>query len=197
MNLHLHADESSESKVFIVDPDALSAKAAIDLVHSHRLAVEHFSSGEAFLAGMNSNVLGCAVLAVELPGIDGLCVQTELEALGDQLAVVLVSSQADIQTAVRAMKAGAVDYLQKPFQPLELWKAIEEALRVNRKRHHQRECLGDLCQRLKSLTDEERLVMQLVLDGKPNKNIANHLGLSVRTIDFRRAGILRKWAHEP
>lgn len=104
----------------------------------------------------------------------------------------MVAAESDVAVAVRAMKSGVIDFLQKPCHPLELWEAIQRAIEKHRVRSEQATIGAQIRARLESLTDEEEQVMRMVLDGKPNKTIAHQMGLSVQTIDFRRASILRK-----
>ena len=183
--------DGQRPKVFVVDPDPISAKFVVDLVRAHNLPVQHFNSGEDFLEALDGAPAGCVVMEVDLPGIDGIQLHDRLAA-AHILPVVMVAAESDVAVAVRAMKSGVIDFLQKPCHPLELWEAIQSAIDKHRVRSEQANIGAEIRARLESLTDEEEQVMRMVLDGKPNKTIAHQMGLSVRTIDFRRASILRK-----
>ncbi len=178
--------------VFVIDPDPSSARFIVDLVRAHNLPVLHFPSGEDFWEALDGPEAGCVVTEIDLPGLDGLQLYDRMIAANILLPVVMVAAESDVAVAVRAMKSGVMDFLEKPCHPLELWEAIQQAIEKHRVRSEAAAVSAQIRARLESLTDEEELVMRMVLDGKPNKTIAHQLGLSVRTIDFRRASILRK-----
>jgi FixJ family two-component response regulator len=186
------ARDVKRPKVFVVDPDPLSSKFVADLVRAHKLAVERFDSGEEFWDALDGEQTGCVVMEIDLPGLDGIRLQERMALAKILLPVVMIASESDVAVAVRAMKSGVVDFLQKPCHPLELWEAIQNAIEKHRVRLEQAAICARIRAQLDSLTEEEELVMRMVLEGKPNKTIAHQLGLSVRTIDFRRASILRK-----
>lgn len=184
--------DKQRPKVFVVDPDPLSAKFVVDLVRAHKLPVEHFHSGEDFWEALDGQQNGCVVMEIDLPGIDGIQLHQRMAEAQILLSVVMVAADSDVAVAVRAMKSGVIDFLQKPCHPLELWEAIQDAIEKHRVRSKVATVRAQICDCLESLTAEEERVMRMVLDGTPNKTIACDLGLSVRTIDFRRASILRK-----
>ena len=197
MNGTGRASASKESnghspKVFIVDSDGESAKFVTDLAHSRRLAAEHFSSAEEFWERLDERASGCAVIELDLPGMSGIQLQERMSAAGIQLPVIVTAAEADTAVAVRAMKLGAADLLQKPCHPLELWEAIQTAIERDRVQRREASIRSGIRGRLQTLTAQEQTVMQMVLAGKPNKSIAQALDLSIRSIDFRRASILRK-----
>jgi len=179
-------------KVFIVDPDADSARLVADLAQSRRLRAEHFSSAEEFWESLDGRAAGCAVIELDLPGISGIQLQERMAAARVALPIIVTAAEADTAVAVRAMKLGASDLLQKPYHPLELWEAIQAALERDRVQRREASIRNGIRSRLQTLTAQERTVMQMVFAGKPNKSIAQALDLSIRSIDFRRASILRK-----
>jgi FixJ family two-component response regulator len=178
--------------IFVIDPDTTSTKAIGDLARARKLNVASFSSAEEFWDALPREHSGCLVLEVDLPGMSGMMLQERMHNAGIVLPVVMVAVEADVAIAVQAMRRGAVDFLQKPWHPLALWEAIQLALQKDASLRREQAARAALQSRVNSLTEDERLVMDLVLKGLPKKAIAKQTDLSVRTIDFRRASILRK-----
>jgi FixJ family two-component response regulator len=182
----------SQSVVFVVDDDA-SVLAAIErLLKTVGHSVRTFSSPLEFLAQGPVDAPACLVLDMHLPGTSGLDVQRELLSRGQALPIVFISGDGDIPMSVRAMKAGAVEFLAKPFQGQELLAAIEQAL-IEAVSARQRDAeLAVLRRRLSSLTPREKQVMDGVVAGRLNKQIASDLGISEVTVKVHRAQVMHK-----
>lgn len=183
------ADPSSV--VFVVDDDA-SMRAAIEsLVRSSGLSVESFSSALEFMARPPSDAPACLVLDVRLPGTSGLELQREL-AERDPLPIVFITGHGDIRTSVRAMKAGAVEFLPKPFRDEDLLQAISQALESAKKSWRHRADQTKLRSMFEQLTPRERQVFALVVSGMLNKQIAYELGISEVTVKGHRGQVMHK-----
>lgn len=186
----------AEPTVIIIDDDA-SVRAAIeDLLGSVGLRAISYASPEKFLRdGWNAGP-GCLVLDVRMPEMSGLDVQQELARLGIELPVVFITGHGDIQMSVRAMKAGAADFLTKPFRDQDLLDAIHEAIRRDRQRRSEAAQLDPLRKRYATLNAGERAVLSRVLTGMLNKQIAAELGVSEVTVKVRRASLMKKLGAE-
>jgi RNA polymerase sigma factor (sigma-70 family) len=177
--------------VFVVDDDAGMRAAIESLLRSVGLVVQCFSSAVEFLARANREVLACLVLDVRLPGRSGLELQREL-AESDPIPIVFITGHGDIPTSVRAMKAGAVEFLPKPFRDEDLLLAIEQALANARTSWQQRVESTRLHRLFDSLTPRERQVFSLVVTGMLNKQIACELGISEVTVKGHRGHVMQK-----
>lgn len=184
--------DGRSATVFVVDSDPDAVKFTTDLVREHRMGIEQFGSAEDFWSILDDDTSGCVVLELDLPGMTGIQLQERMCAAGFSLPVIVTASTADAAVAVRAMKLGAADFLQKPIHPRELWEAIQAALEVDRAQRRHKAIRRQIRGRLEALTSQEQTVLQMVLAGTPNAVIARTLDLSLRSIDFRRASILRK-----
>ena len=181
-----------KATVFVVDDDASLREALGSLIRSAGLRVETFASAQEFLAGPRGEEPGCLVLDVKLPGLSGLDLQARMAKVHIQIPIVFITGHGDIPTSVRAMKAGAVEFLTKPFLGRDLIKAIRQGIqRDNAARLHRRE-LGELRGRHKSLTPREREVMTWVVSGLSNKQVAGELGTSESTIKVHRGKVMYK-----
>jgi FixJ family two-component response regulator len=178
--------------VFVIDNDPSMRAALEDLVGSVDLPVRLFASPQEFLASGRPDRPGCLVLDVRLPGMSGLTFQKELARMGVDLPVVFITGHGDIRMSVRAMKAGAVDFLIKPFQDQDLLDAIHLAIRRDRERRREAVLVADLRQRYATLTARERQIMALVVVGRANKQIAAELNLSEMTVKVHRGQVMRK-----
>ena len=183
---------SEEPTVFLVDDDPAvleSTAALVKVVFPH---VETYSSAAEFLAVHRPDRPGCLVLDVAMPSMSGLELHRKLIEEKSDLPVVFVSGHGNVQMAVGAMQAGAVNFLEKPFREQELWGSIRRGLELNeqKRRRKARRCQAE--QRISRLTSGERDVLDLILEGKLNKEIAAQLGLSIRTVEDRRARVMRK-----
>ena len=178
--------------VFIVDDDDSVRKALARLIKSVDLNVETFASADDFLKRQPHNGPACLVLDIRMPGLSGLDLQDELVAAGRTLPIIFVSAHGNIPLSVRAMKAGAVDFIEKPFEDQTLLDAINQSLKKDRQAKLEQAEVGEIQRRVDSLTPREREVFALVVSGKLNKQIAFKLGTSERTIKAHRARVMKK-----
>ena len=191
-SVHMPHQPTEKRVVHIVDDDEGLRHAVDSLCRSVGLQTRTYGSAQEFLAAKREDTPECLVLDVRLPGISGLDFQSQLAELGIQLPVILVTGHGDIPMSVRAMKAGAVDFLPKPFREQDLLDAVTRAIDRDRKR---REIDGDaslLRHRFLTLSPREQQVMSLVTTGKMNKQVAGDLGLSEITVKIHRAAAMRK-----
>jgi FixJ family two-component response regulator len=182
--------------VFVVDDDAAARSAIQSLMHSVGLRVETFGSAAEFLARERSDVPCCLVLDVRLPGVSGIEFQRELAARKVEIPIIFITGHGDIPMSVEAMKAGAMEFLTKPFRGQVLLDAIHKAIERDRAMRQEQGRLADLLGRLDALTTREREVMQRVVRGLLNKEIAAELGTSERTIKIHRSNVMRKMGAE-
>jgi FixJ family two-component response regulator len=177
--------------VFIVDDDRRICEALSDLLSTFDLRVVTFGSAAEYLAYPIPDVPACLILDVELPDISGLDLQSQIQQ-GNHPQIVFVTGRGDIPSSVRAMKAGAVDFLTKPFVEADLIRAVHAAIAQDREARRKRAELEDLNQRLASLTPREHEVLPLVVSGLLNKQAAAELGISEITIQIHRSNIMHK-----
>jgi FixJ family two-component response regulator len=178
--------------VFIVDDDDSVRKALTRLIKSVDLTVETFASAHDFLKRDSHNGPACLVLDIRMPGLSGLDLQDELVAAGRTLPIIFISAHGNIPLSVRAMKAGAVDFIEKPFEDQTLLDAINQSLKKDRQAKLEQAEVREIQRRADSLTPREREVFALVVSGKLNKQIAFKLGTSERTIKAHRARVMKK-----
>ena len=179
--------------VFLVDDDDSVLRALGRLIKSAGYEVQTFVSARGFLdSGDFKKGPACLVLDVRMPGLNGLDLQQELQAANATLPIIFITGHGDIPTTVRAMKAGAVDFLPKPVKDAVLLRAIEQALARAVRDHAERQKLETLSQRVNTLTPREREVMALVVSGLLNKQIAFELGTVEKTIKVHRARVMQK-----
>jgi FixJ family two-component response regulator len=178
--------------VFVVDDDPSVRTAVKRLLASVGLQCETFSTAAEFLIRCEHGVSGCLVLDVRMPGASGLDLQRMLNQAETDLPVIFVTAHADVPLTVRAMKAGALEVLTKPFDDQALLDAVYQALEQERVRSHDREELHRLRDRFETLTAREREVMALVVTGLLNKQIAGELGTAEKTIKVHRAQVMHK-----
>ena len=184
--------KDADAVVFVVDDDSSVREAIGSLIRLAGLRVETFETAQEFLRSKRLDVPGCMVLDVELPGLSGLDLQRELVAHGIKLPIIFITGYGDIPMSVRAMKAGALEFLTKPFRDQDLLDAIQQALERDRAaRHHSRE-IAELRERFDALTSREREVMNLVVAGWLNKQIGFELGISEITVKIHRGRVMNK-----
>ena len=182
----------TDQMVFVIDDDSAVRAAIKRLLMAVGLSVETFSSGGEFLESKLPDVPGCVVLDVRLPGHSGLDLQREFAEQDIHLPIIFITGHGDIPMSVQAMKAGAVEFLTKPFRDQDLLDAIGQAIDRDRAARKQRAELGELRECADALTPREREVMTLVVAGSLNKQIANELGTSEKTIKVHRGQVMHK-----
>jgi FixJ family two-component response regulator len=182
--------------VCVVDDDESIRDALKSLLRSVGLRVETFASAQEFLQRRRADLPGCLVLDVRLPGLSGLDLQRELADAEGSLPIIFLTGHGDIPMTVRAMKAGAVEFLTKPFREQDLLDAIDQAIERDRVERRQRAEIADLSGRFGSLTPREREVMGQVISGLMNKQIAAELGTSEITIKLHRGHVMQKMQAE-
>ena len=185
-----------EPTVFVVDDDALVRRSMERLIRIAGFKVQTFESAQDFLGNHRSEGPACVVLDVRLPGLSGLDLQRELSQSGKQIPIVFLTGHGDIPMSVRAMKAGAVEFLTKPVKQRILLEAIQAAVERDRASSQARAATEDLRARYEQLTPREREVMRLVVVGLLNKQVAGELDTTERTIKFHRAHIMQKMGAE-
>ena len=178
--------------VFVVDDDASMRQALARLLQSVQLRVEVFASPREFLQSERPNVPSCLVLDVRLPGLSGLDFQAELARADVRIPIVFITGHGDIPMSVRAMKAGAVDFLAKPFRDQDLLDAVTAAIQRDQKRREHENAMTDLRAHFSSLTPREREIMALVASGLMSKQIAAEVGLSEITVKVHRSHLMKK-----
>lgn len=185
-------NRETTERVFIVDDDEAICTALCDLLESAGLSTQTFGSAEQFLAAWRPQMAGCLLLDVRLPGMSGMELQGRMLEQGLALPLIIMTAHGDMPMVKKTLKAGAVEFLIKPFSDGELLAAVEEAFARDRERRE----VGDLVQRVQArfatLTEREREVMELVTSGLTNKEIAEKLFLSVVTIKLHRGQVMRK-----
>jgi len=182
--------------VFVVDDDASVRRSTERLVRSAGFAIQAFASAREFLDNARTEKPGCLVLDVHMPGLSGLDLQRELAQRGVELPIIFLTGHGDIPMTVRAMKAGAVEFLTKPVKSRDLLAAIESAIARGLVSHQARRDTLALRERYERLTPREREVLPLVVAGLLNKQIAGEVATSERTVKFHRAHIMKKMEAE-
>lgn len=182
--------------VFIVDDDTNIRNATAALIQSVGLPLVAFSTSQEFLEKYDPRQPGCLILDVRMPGMSGLELQQRLNDLGRPLAIIMITGHADVPMTVRGIKAGAVDFLEKPFNDQVLLERVQLALELNRKHRQQQVERDAVAERLAELTPRERQVLDLIVSGETNKAIALQLKISRKTLDIHRANVMRKMKAE-
>lgn len=183
---------SAESTVYIVDDDEAVRESLQALVETEGYAVQAFDSARGFLDGFTPPTVGCLVVDVRMPDMGGLELQAELVARDTGLPVIVVTGHGDVPLAVQAMKAGAVDFIEKPYNDQQLLDTIARALDMARNRQSQTSFAQEARERVASLTPREAQVLAHLVAGRANKVIAYELGISPRTIEIHRAHVMEK-----
>lgn len=182
-----------EGTVFVVEDDPRVRESLRWLLESLDLKVETYASADDFLESYTELGPACLIVDVWMPGMTGLELQEELSQRGIDLPMVVLTGQGDVEMAVQAMKAGAEDFFQKPFQRQRLLAAVEQCLAKSRTRFHARQRELELRRRLESLTPRERQVLDGIAEGLTSKMIARRLDISPRTVDVHRANLKLKF----
>jgi FixJ family two-component response regulator len=181
-----------QSTVFVVDDDVSVREGLSDLFQSVGLSVEVFASAQEFLKNRRPEGACCLVLDVRLPGKSGLDFQQELNAADTRFPIIFLTGHGDIPMSVRAMKAGAVEFLTKPFHEQDLLDAVQAALERDRVNREAEKLIATLRQRFASLTPREQAILALVVSGRRNKQIAFEIGTSEVTVKVHRTNLMRK-----
>ena len=182
----------TDGVVFVVDDDAPLRESLKNLIRSVGLRVEAFPSAQEFLRSKRPDVPGCLVLDVRLPGLSGLDLQKRMAEADVEIPIIFITGHGDIPMTVQAMKAGAMEFLTKPFRDQDLLDAIQEALERDRQTREQRAEVEVLRRRFDSLTPREGEVMELMVAGLLNKQIAAELGASETTVKIHRHHVMEK-----
>lgn len=185
-------ENSPQPMVFIVDDDEAMRDSIHWLLESVNIPDSMYSSANDFLAAVTPGHEGCVLLDVRMPGMSGMELLEKLKSLGISLPVIILTGHGDVPMAVRALKNGAFDFIQKPFNGQELLDQVHSALeldRLNRRKHNEKD---NLRSHFEALTNREREIMELVVAGHSSKRIGNTLGISSKTVDIHRSNIMRK-----
>jgi len=178
--------------VFIVDDDAAVRDALRLLMRSAELPAEAFPGASEFLANISDDRPGCLVLDVRMPEIDGLELQRQLAARGSRRPIIMLTGHGDVPMAVHALRAGALDFITKPFDSTTLLERINEALDLDARTRQKQLDRAAMADRMAKLSHREHQVLNRILDGMSNKSIAEELGSSANTVQNQRASIVRK-----
>jgi two-component system, LuxR family, response regulator FixJ len=184
--------DSDKPLVHLVDDDDAIRRSAGFMLKTSGFQVRTYESGVELLKTAGSLEKGCILLDIRMPGMDGLQVQEKLQASGVALPVVIMTGHGDVALAVQAMKAGAVDFIEKPFEKAVLLTALEEGFRRLDRAEVTGDRVRDAATRLQALTAREREVLEGLARGLPNKTVAYELGISARTVEIHRANVMTK-----
>ena len=183
---------SAERTVFVVDDDEAALDSLVLLLRSEGLYPSGFSSAEEFLAVLTPDARGCVISDVRMSGMDGVELLKTLKSMRSDLPVIIITGHADVTVAVQAMKAGAADFVEKPFESELILRLVRACLEENDEIVDAQAKVGRLRRRLESLTPRERQVLELIVDGASNKSIAAALSISPRTVEIYRANVMSK-----
>ena len=181
-----------DQRVYIVDDDEAMRDSLLWLLESQGFAVTAFASAEDFLAACRDDMAGCIVLDVRMPGMSGLELYEKLSARQCTLPVIFITGHGDVPMAVSALKKGAVDFIEKPFSDKDMLRLIEQCLELDRNNREKQQKAVGVKRRLANLTEREVEVMDLILAGKLNKQIADVLNISIKTVEVHRGRIMDK-----
>jgi len=183
---------TTEPKIYIVDDDATIRDSMRALLESVDLAVETFPTALDFLNSSENIKTGCLLLDVQMPDMNGLELQQRLIEQGTSLQIIIITGHADVPVAVKSLKAGALDFIEKPFKDDVILDCIHRALEIDEKNSKELQSLEEAKARVESLTIREYQVLEKLIQGHPNKVVAFQLGISIRTVEVHRARIFNK-----
>ena len=183
---------TQSATIFIVDDDEAVRESLALLLEASGYRVAAYASGEAFLAALKRGSEGCLLVDVRMPGIGGLEVQEELARRDSAVPAIVMTGHGDVPLAVRAMRAGAADFIEKPFSDETILASIERALRQGEAQRQDRARNAEVLAHAERLTEREREVLDELVAGHPNKVIAHHLSISPRTVEIHRARVMEK-----
>ncbi|WP_332672758.1 response regulator transcription factor [Aromatoleum sp.] len=181
-----------DQKIYIVDDDEALRDSLVWLLESNGYAVASYESAASFLEIYDASLTGCLVLDVRMPGMSGLELFEELKRRRSPLPVIFITGHGDVPMAVSAVKKGAVDFIEKPFGDRDMLALIEQCLAAERENRIKRRLETEVARRLAHLTHREREVLDLIIGGKLNKQIADVLGISIKTVEVHRARVMEK-----
>jgi FixJ family two-component response regulator len=184
--------KKAEQVVFVIDDDPSMRTAIRELIEAVGMSCQTFGSGQELLGAELPDVPSSLVLDVRLPGLSGLNLQRELTERGINMPIIFITGHGDIPMSVQAMKAGAVEFLTKPFRDQDLLDAIEQGIELDRSARTQLTAMRELRERAETLTPREREVMRLVVTGLLNKQIAAELDISEKTVNVHRSQVMQK-----
>ncbi len=182
----------NRATVFLVDDDPAVRDAVSLFLKSKGHHVEMYDSADGFLDNYRDDCPGCLVLDIRMPGMSGMELQEELGKRQIHIPIIFISGHGDVPIAVKAFKAGALDFLEKPFDNQKLLACVEEAIEKDRKRRKRQAERAEMLSRYRQLTPREQEVMLLVAEGKTNKDVARHLDISHRTVEIHRRRVMEK-----
>lgn len=185
-------ENSGQPVVFVVDDDEAMRDSIACLLESVHLPCRMFGDASAFLEFCDARQMGCILLDIRMPGISGMELLEKLRAKGVSLPVIIITGHGDVPLAVRALKLGAFDFVQKPFNAHDLLDRVHAALQQVQENRQKNQKLDSLRSHFDTLTAREREIMELVVAGNPSKVIGMKLGISLRTVDIHRANLMRK-----
>jgi len=177
--------------VFVVDDEAPVRRALSRMLRANRFAVATFASSKEFLGQYDPDASGCLVLDIMMPG-NGLELQRVLQKKGCTLPIIFLTGYGDVSKSVQALKGGAIDFLTKPVNDQSLLRAVRAAIEKNRVTRQEQTQVSEICSRLAALTPRERQVLEHIVSGELNKQIAGHLGITQRTVKAHRARLMEK-----
>lgn len=183
---------SREPVVYVVDDDPVIRESIEALLHSKAIRTQTFPDASAFLNAFDPDIPGCLIADVRMPGVSGLDLQKELHRRGHRIPVIIITGHGDVPMAARAIKGGALDFIQKPFDADQLIARIDEALHQDAERRREHHRTQTLVARMALLSEREREVLFRVVHGAYNKTIADELGVSISTVEAHRRNIMRK-----
>jgi len=182
----------SDQLVHIIDDDDALRDSLVWLLESTGLKVASYPSAEAFLQVWSSAMRGCLILDIRMPGMSGLELHEKLNSQHSTLPVIFITGHGDVPMAVTALKKGAFDFIEKPFHDQDMLNLIEQCLARDRTQHQHRRQGADAQRHIEQLTPREREVLELIVAGRLNKQIADELGISIKTVEVHRARVMEK-----